>query len=268
MAFMGELADIGVTDLLHLLDVRRQTGKLTISANGDEISLFLEEGRLVFVTSSNLSLRLGRVLLRLGLIDEIQLRKALQEQESGGTHRSLGRILVDRGWLAEYDLARCVEEQCIRAMARVIAGDSGVFVWTRGTRASMGVEVVPLNTDRILLEAIRRTDELMMLSDRLPPPDAPLLICTWKDDAIESMTEAEFQIASALQSTAGSLAELTEQVALEEVAIAQTVVSMRERGLILAGNEPRDEHSPNGAEPAVEPTEPALAVRTGRRGRK
>jgi hypothetical protein len=260
---MGELADIGVTDLLYIFDVRRQTGKLTISANGDEISLFLEDGRLVLVTSTNLSLRLGRLLLRLGLIDAIQLRKALQEQEAGGPHRSLGRILVDRGWLAEADLARCVEEQCIRAMARVIGGQSGVFVWTMGTRANLGVEIVSLNTDRILLEAIRRTDELAMLSDRLPPPDAPLFLCTGKDDAIESMTEAEFQVASALQSSAGSLTELTEQVTLDEVAIAQTVVSLRERGLILAGHEPREEPEPNGSGPAVELSAPVFAGTTG-----
>ena len=42
MSFMGELSDIGVADLLYLLALRRQTGKLAVGANGDEVSLYLD----------------------------------------------------------------------------------------------------------------------------------------------------------------------------------------------------------------------------------
>src|SRR5215212_6105168 len=74
VAFMGELSDISVADLLYLLSLRRQSGKLSISANGDEVNLFLSRGQLALVTSSNLTLRLGRMLVRLGMLDGIQLK--------------------------------------------------------------------------------------------------------------------------------------------------------------------------------------------------
>ena len=74
---MGELSDIGVADLIYLLAIHRQTGKLTISANGDEVYLYLDDGQLILITSSNQSVRLGRLLIRLGILDADRLRDAL-----------------------------------------------------------------------------------------------------------------------------------------------------------------------------------------------
>jgi hypothetical protein len=45
MAFMGELSDIGVADLLYLLALGRQSGKLSIAANGEEVGLFIHRAR-------------------------------------------------------------------------------------------------------------------------------------------------------------------------------------------------------------------------------
>jgi hypothetical protein len=249
VAFMGELTDIGVADLVQLLGLKRQTGKLTISANGEEIALYLEDGRLVLVSSSDLALRLGRMLIRLGLIDPDQVRQALEEQEARQPDRAVGRILIDRGWLSEADLARCVEEQCIHALAQVISVGQGAFVWTRDVTVPRRVEAVPLNADRVLLEAIRRTDELATLRDLLPRFSAPLLLCGWFDEVAPNLTDEEVLVAAALQTTAGSLAELLVQLALDEMTVCRTVVAMRARGLILAGQEPVVELAVNGAIP-------------------
>jgi len=52
MSFMGEINDIGVADLLYLLALRQQSGRLSVVANGDEVSLYIEHGKMVLVTSS------------------------------------------------------------------------------------------------------------------------------------------------------------------------------------------------------------------------
>ena len=235
VAFMGELSDIGVADLLYLLAIRRQTGKLTISANGDEVYLYLDDGQVILVTSSNQAVRLGRMLIRLGILDADRLRDALQEQEIAGRDRPLGSILIARGWISDDDLGRCVEEQCIEALARVITADRGVFVYARGITASRRTEIVPLNTDRILLEATRRTDELSTLRGLLPPPTAPLVVGASIDAEADSLTDTEVLVAATLQSGAGSLAELVDQLGMDEITLWRTVISMRERGLLVVG---------------------------------
>jgi hypothetical protein len=239
VAFMGELSDISVADLLYLLSLRRQSGKLSISANGDEVNLFLSKGQLALVTSSNLTLRLGRMLVRLGMLDNLQLREALQEQESAGRSRPLGEILIDRGWISEDELAYCVEEQCVEILARVIAADHGIFVYNRGGAAPLRSELNPLNADHIVLEATRRTDELQRLRGLLPGPTAKLALTSLIDELADTLSDSEIMIASALHSGADTLGDVTDTLAMDELALWRTILSMRERGLI-ASFQPND----------------------------
>lgn len=234
MAFMGELSDISVADLLYLLSLRRQSGKLSISANGDEVNLFLSKGQLALVTSSNLTLRLGRMLVRLGMLDSLQLREALQEQESAGRSRPLGEILIDRGWISGEELAYCVEEQCVEILARVIAADYGIFVYKRGVNVPVRSELNPLNADHIVLEATRRTDELSRLRGLLPGPTAHLRLTPRVDELADTLSDTEIMIASTLHSGASTLGELTDLLAMDELALWRTILSMRERGLIAS----------------------------------
>lgn len=234
MAFMGELSDVGVADLLYLLGVRQLTGKLTINANADEVNLFLAGGNLVLVTSTNLALRLGRTLLRLGMLSSAQLRDALQEQDTVGFGRPLGSILLARGWISSEQLGACVEEQCIDVLARVIATEHGTFIYSSGVRAPHRTEVVPLNSDRVLVEATKRTDELRTLRGLLPTATAPLSLAPEIDDLAETLTDAEVLVAATLLSGATSLHELAHKVAMDELALWRTIISLRERGLVIA----------------------------------
>lgn len=237
MAFMGEISDIGVADLIYLLALRQQSGRLSVVANGDEVSMYLDRGRMALVTSTNASLRLGRMLVRLDILSNDRLREALKFQEALGDGKALGTILIENGFITENQLHLCVEEQCIEVLARVIAADTGVFVFHRDARISPKTEIVPLNSDRILLEATRRTDELTQLKSRLPGESAVLVLSPEIDDQADQMADNEIQVASALYGRPGNLRELAARVSLEEVALWRTIVSMRSRGWIVAGND-------------------------------
>jgi predicted transcriptional regulator len=237
VSFMGELSDIGVADLLYLLALRRQTGKLAISANGDEINLFIDRGQLRLVTSSNMSLRLGRMLVQMNVLEPERLREVLQMQKQSENGNPLGHILLQHGYVTARQLYACVEEQCVAILARVIAADRGIFVYHRGVAISAQTEIVPLNSDRIVLEATRRTDELVTLRGSLPKANAPLMLATSIDNVADSLTDDEVFVAAALQAGASSLSELAPRLGIDEVAVWRTVVNMRERGLTVAGEE-------------------------------
>lgn len=236
MAFMGELSDMGVADLLYLLALRQQTGKLSVNANGDEVGLFIEEGRMILVTSSNMALRLGKMLVRLEILTNERLREALRYQEQSGRGRPLGTLLIEAEFITEQQLHRCVEEQCIEVLARVIAAEAGIFVFHREQRVAPSTEIVPLNSDRILLEATRRTDELTDLRARLPDLDAPLMIGETIEHDAHQLVDNEVAVASALFGKASSLRELSAQVNLEDVALWRTVDRMVGQGWIVSGS--------------------------------
>lgn len=234
MSFMGEISDIGVSDLLYLLALRQQSGRLAVVSNGDEVSLFVEQGRMLLVTSSNASLRLGRMLVRMNILSSDRLREALRYQEQFGQGRPLGTILIERGFISESQLHRCVEEQCIEVLARVITTDTGVFVFHRNVRVSPLTEIVPLNSDRILIEATRRTDDIIALRTMLPDEFAPLILGPNIDNDADRMSDHEIMVASAVHERPTNLRELTERLPLDDVTIWRTLVQMCERGCIIA----------------------------------
>ncbi len=235
MAFMGELSDIGVADLLYLLALGRQSGKLVISANGDEVGLFLHKGQMALVTSSNMTLRLGRMLTRLGLLSPEQLRETLRIQEQEQPSRPLGAILIDRQLIAESELRDCVEEQCVEILARVIGAETGVFVYHRDAELPSKTEIVPLNADRIAMRASSRTDEAAALRSLLPGSHTPLMLSPSIDDMAESLTDNEVFVAAALAHGPSSLDEIDGQLGMEQLALWKTIVGMHERGLIVGG---------------------------------
>ena len=238
MAFMGELSDIGVADLLYLLALRQQTGKLSVNANGDEVGLFIEQGRMILVTSSNMSLRLGKMLVRLEILTNERLRDALRHQEQSGRGRPLGTLLIEAGFITEQQLHRCVEEQCIEVLARVIAAEAGIFVFHRDARVAPKTEIVPLNSDRILLEATHRTDDMTELKSRLPDQDAPLMLAETVEQDAHLLVDNEIAVASELYGKASCLRELGDQVNIENVVLWRTVIRMIEQGWVVSGMAP------------------------------
>jgi len=233
VAFMGELSDIGVSDLLYLLGLRRQTGKLSVSTRGEEVTLFLEKGQLSSVSSTNMGLRLGRMLIRLGYLDTEQLRVALREQETGEPARGLGTIVIERGWVTEEKLAQCIEEQCVEILARVIGADRGMLVFQRSASRPKQTESVPLNSDRIVLEAIRRTDERAARRGLLPDPGAPLLLSPTMDEVANHLSAPEAFVVASLRAGAASLAEIADSSVMEESVLQHAVIALRERGHLL-----------------------------------
>jgi hypothetical protein len=180
------------------------------------------------------------------MLDSLQLREALQEQELSGRSRPLGSILIDRGWISEEELAYCVEEQCVEILARVISADHGIFVYNRGARLPIKNEFTPLNADHIVLEATRRTDELTRLKELLPGPSAHLMLTDRVDEVADTLSDTEIMVASALHSGISTLSELTTHMAMDDLALWRTVLSMRERGLIASS-----QSTPVPALPAV-----------------
>lgn len=235
---MGGLGDFDVAGILQLLTFRRATGQLIITAENDQVSLSMEKGKLVQVSSIRLPLRLGRILLRRGLITTEQVQQALYDQEHGPERRSLGAILVDRGWLSIQDLTRCIEEQCISALARVIAADTGTFAYSPRAAAATVPDLVPLNAERILLEATRRVDELAELRGSLPKMNAPIALYRGADGLPVSDPDAQ-QVMAALRIGIGSLGELIDILPLDELVLFRVVIRLREMGLIAVGDDVR-----------------------------
>jgi hypothetical protein len=234
---IGELSDIGVADLMDILMRRTRTGRLTIKTGGQEVHLYFEEGRLALVSSTDITLRLGRTLIRQGLLDTPRLLEALHAQAESGNRKSLGAILIERDWVTEFDLARCIEEQSIDALARAVGDGPGLFVFEAGIKRPAHVEAASLDPEVLLEAAQERIQSLKLLRDQLPPDNVPLFLNRGTVELsriADELGPSETMVVGVLKPGAKSLIELRIQLALDEMSLGVAVLSLLGRGLIVA----------------------------------
>jgi hypothetical protein len=150
----GSLATRDFPDLLHLLHTEGWTGILTLTTAGIVKGIHVQEGRLVFATSSSPDERLGQLLLRRGRISFRDFVEAGQEIAPG---RRLGAILVDRGVVTPKDLLKWVVEHTQEIIY-------GAFQWTEGRYGlqdgipSSETITLKMSTPNIILEGLRRVE--------------------------------------------------------------------------------------------------------------
>jgi Domain of unknown function (DUF4388) len=154
MKLQGSLAEHDFPRLVQALQERRWTGVLTLTHGGVGKSVVVQDGRMVFASSSSRDERLGELMLRRGRISLRQLADAGKLLAPG---KRLGTVLVEQGALSPKDLVRSVVEHTQEIIY-------GAFQWTEGQyRLEVGgdtKEAIRLNisTPDLIIEGIRRID--------------------------------------------------------------------------------------------------------------
>ena len=150
----GSLAEHDFPRLVQALHERLWTGVLTLTHAGVGKSVVVQDGRMVFASSSSRDERLGELMLRRGRISLRQLAAAGKALVPG---KRLGTVLVEQGALSPKDLVRSVVEHTQEIIY-------GAFQWTEGQyRLEEGgdtKEAIKLNisTPDLIMEGIRRID--------------------------------------------------------------------------------------------------------------
>jgi hypothetical protein len=150
----GSLAERDFPSLVHALYEERRTGVLTLTHAGVGRSVTIQEGRLVFASSSSPDDRMGPLLLRRGRITLRELTNAAVAVAPG---KRLGAVLVEQGVLSAMDLFAAVVEHTQEILY-------GAFTWTEGHYRLQDdvpeAEAITLkiSTPEVIMEGIRRID--------------------------------------------------------------------------------------------------------------
>ena len=154
MKLEGGLAERDFPDLVQYLYEQRWSGALTLTHKGVGKSVTVQEGRLVFASSSSPDDRLGELLLRRG---RITLQQFVDAGKAIVPGKRLGTILVEQGLLDPKDLVKAVVEQTQEIIY-------GAFQWTEGHyRLQPGQEsaeaiTLKISTPELIMEGIHRIE--------------------------------------------------------------------------------------------------------------
>jgi len=177
MGFKGDLTTFNLANIFQTLSMNRQTGMLAIfrkdgKANG---YVLFEDGQIKQVaTTDTFRLRLGEVLLKMGLITSEDLERALAIQKTTG--EKLGSILTRMGSIDEKQIVEALRYQQEETLYELFEWDEALFEFTETPDTSVFDEDIGhfglvFNTNSILMEAMRRLDEWNRIRAYIPTDD-------------------------------------------------------------------------------------------------
>jgi hypothetical protein len=238
MLFEWSGAPLGAVEILDVLGIHRRTGSFQVVCDGDAYGLHVQNGELIFATSSHRTLRLGHLLLQRGALQPIYLHDVLRGRRTIARDQALGSVLVRDGALTLKDLAAGIEEQAVEVLSRVIGLSHATYLYHGEEPIPSGIEIVPMNTRAVLDEAVDRhmnRASTRVMQRLLPPMDATLHLNVQIALVSYQLTDAELLVALHLDRSTSSLRRMEDALPLDPLTMKRTVISLLERGFVAKG---------------------------------
>jgi tetratricopeptide (TPR) repeat protein len=194
MAIEGPIRELGIHDVLQMLDLARKTGILTVRSQRmmDEAVVHVVDGELVFASRRRSMRLLGQQLLRDGKLTEGELERALELQRRDPRQR-LGAILTEMGCLDPGELELQLRFQIEETIYDLLSWEEGYFRFDETDDVPSGP--VRVRVDTLLMEGARRLDEWTRLEARVPGPDAvPLLMPAGENPSAVDLRPQDWEV--------------------------------------------------------------------------
>lgn len=222
-----------VLDVLNLLSNGKRTVGFDVIEGQVRRTLYLREGDIIAASSNLAADRLGYVVFRMGLIDERQLGGVLRLAEQG---HKIGNVLVDRGLLKPPTLWRAMRVQTEEILGAMVEVREGHFQVQRFEPALLP-NLNPMRTQQLILDVLRRQDELAHLRSRLPDDHSPLVTTEARWTPSEGSGRFMTRVLEKVDG-ARTLSELIQATGLGELQVCQVVQQMLKAGVLTVGEAP------------------------------
>lgn len=127
MSLVGNLADLGLGEILQIVSLSRKSGILTLQSRGRQGIVVFRFGQVIRATSSTIRYFLGEELLKRQVVDEDCLKKALQAQQASAYKERLGPILINKFNVPLEKIEAVVREQIEKVVYSFFSWDEGNF---------------------------------------------------------------------------------------------------------------------------------------------
>jgi hypothetical protein len=215
-------------DVLQWVATGRKTGTLHVERRSVQKRIILREGSVFSSWSNDPRESLGQFLIRLRLVSEEQLFRALLAQEEKG--RLLGSILVGDGILGEGDLKGALKAKAEETIYDLFLWPSGQFEFREGEvpeniHITFETPVTP-----VILEGIRRVDEWQRIRAVFPSMETTFKPTASPNGVADPLDRQILGFAS----SGRSLAEISLELRRSEFETAALLFDMHARGLVAA----------------------------------
>jgi len=227
MALQGSLREFSATDILQLLATQKKTGCLVLELNGQQVHVFVQEGRIVSTRPPGATSDdpLLKFLFKIHRLSSEQYRgiRSLQNE----THRDLEDLLVNGRYLEAEELAGYIERQILDDLMKVARWTGGTYTfdpelkWIHAALARLGIEGT-------LIDLARRIDERARFAKTFDDPQRLLGVRDLPDPS-DPISEEESELFGIVDGR-HTLAEIVEAAPLSDYEAHEALYRMFEAG--------------------------------------
>ncbi len=163
----GDLSAFPIADFIAFIHQSRLSGLLTVSSEGVDRAVAFQDGEVRGARSQAIGERVGEVALRLGYVSRAQLAEAVAASRG----RLFGKVLIENEFLSPTELWKCLHEQVAGVFHAILLILEGVFALVDEPDPDLGTPLA-VNTQSLLMDGIRRIDEMSLFRARIPGPQA------------------------------------------------------------------------------------------------
>ncbi len=163
----GNLASFRIVEVLQMLGLQRQTGRLAISRSDEDAEIYFKDGSIVFASSNSVGSKTGLegLLRRSCRITDEGIRHVLRTVEITG--QPIDRILAKEKMLDLRAFADCLKRHTVSAMYKFMAWNDGTFFFDKAP-PPLFTTPMQLKVDDLLLDGARRADEWTLIQQKIP----------------------------------------------------------------------------------------------------
>lgn len=209
----GDPAGFPLAELVGFIHQLRKTGVLRVTTPGGERAILFKDGEVRGAASDDPADRLGEIAVRFGMIDRATLEEMLRAQVAP---TQVGKMLVERGVLQAHDLWKCIQHQVAEIFHNIVLAHEGAFVLVDQEIQDRGAALA-LNTQGLLMDSIRRIDEMAEFRKRLPSDRGYLVPARQPGPELEAQERQVFEMCTGNRTVAqiATLAKLSEFEAMK-----------------------------------------------------
>ncbi len=181
MALAGSLKEFGLADILQLIFYQKKTGNLTLKSRFDTVRVLFSEGNIVLAESSKRRVegRLGRVLVRKGVISNENLKAVIEEHKK--TRKKVGHMLVEKNLATREEIQHVVSDQITELIVQLFSWKEGRYEFTPGAVPVDKEIPITVDTQGLMMESLRIFDEWSVFKGRVD--QGTVFVRTSKPDA-------------------------------------------------------------------------------------
>jgi CheY-like chemotaxis protein len=163
----GNLASVRLAEVMQMLGLQQQTGRVVINSPGDAVEIYFKDGLVVFASANcNGSRTAMEALLKKSCrIDGDSLRHVLRVAEM--TSQPVDRVLVREKMIDQKAFTECLRRHTESAVYKVMDWKDGGFYFEK-TPPPVFAAPIRIKVDDLLLEGARRSDEWSLIQKKIP----------------------------------------------------------------------------------------------------